>query len=679
MVLLALFVSAENAIPVHATPVITLNTTQGQAGVIIALTGSGFAIGPGDDGSYSHCPVTGTPVTTPVSACTFTGGGMSASFTVANVPNGVYSVQVTGSTGDSASILFTVVSSPTIALSLSSGPIGAIVTVTGSGFAPADSTGSCIVSGTAVQGTSVVCASGAFITPAGTLPAGVSFTVASVPPGTYTITVQSSIVGDQATQPFTVVGPSITLNPTVGISGTVVAITGSGFITTDSCATVTISSSPATLMSGNTCTTFTGGILTTASFTVGSPAPGTYTVTVTGSGSAGDFAQATFTVTGPSITLNPTVGTAGTVVAITGSGFITTDSCATVTISSSPATLMSGNTCTAFAGGILTTASFTVNTPATPGTYTVKVTGSGSAGDFATATFTVTGPSITLHPSSGPAATVGSITGSGFVSSDTCNSNSVTSSPLGLLTGATCAMSNGQITSATFTVSSTAPLGTYTITVCGSTAATCPATADFAQATFVVTPTSAQITLTPNSGPAGTVVAVLGSAFSSTDTSCTFSSSPGTSIITGTPTCTFSSGTFSTSFTVTPEPNPGIYTITVTGDQAHDSASATFTVTGPHITLTPGGAPPGTTITVTGGGFYTNDACPASPYFVSTPTNIITTPATCTMTNGQITSATFTVLSAATLGTYTVSLTGTHGDVATATFVVQSTSPSGFA
>ena len=82
--------------------------------------------------------------------------------------------------------------------------------------------------------------------------------------------------------------------------------------------------------------------------------------------------------------------------------------------------------------------------------------------------------------------------------------------------------------------------------------------------------------------------------------------------------------TSASTFTVTAEPNPGTYTITITGGQANDIATTTFTVTGPHIMLTPGGAPPGTTITVTGGGFYTNDACPGSPSFVSTPTNIIT-------------------------------------------------------
>ena len=222
-------------------------------------------------------------------------------------------------------------------------------------------------------------------------------------------------------------------------------------------------------------------------------------------------------------------------------------------------------------------------------------------------------------------------------------------------------MVNGQITTATFIVLSSATLGTYTVSLTGS-------HGDVAYATFVVQSTSPTVSLNPNSGPAGTVVAVSGSGFAASDTSCNIQSSPGTSII-GAFTCLVSNGvlTSASTFTVTAEPNPGTYTITITGGQANDIATTTFTVTGPHIALSPTSGFAGTAGSIFGGGFYTNDAC--TPASVTAPAGVLSG-ATCSMTNGQITSATFTVSSTAPLGTYTITVTGSHGDFATATFTV---------
>src|SRR5208282_2198983 len=137
LVFLALFVSAETATIVHASPILTLNTTTGQTGIVVAVSGSGFVSG--DAGIGIPC-LTGSVVTGAPQLCTFSATGiMSSSFTVADVPVGPYSVQAAGTTGDSMSTTFTVVSHPSIVLSLNSGPIGATVSVTGSGFAPSDS------------------------------------------------------------------------------------------------------------------------------------------------------------------------------------------------------------------------------------------------------------------------------------------------------------------------------------------------------------------------------------------------------------------------------------------------------------------------------------------------------------------------------------------------------------
>src|SRR5208282_3491442 len=151
------------------------------------------------------------------------------------------SVQAAGSTGDSASVTFKVVSAPSIALSLISGPVGTTVGVTGSGFAPSDSGGACTVSGAAIVGTpnsNPTCT----ITPAGTITAtgGLFFTVASAPAGTYTVTVTGSS-GDQAQTSFTVtsVAPTISLTPTSGPDFTTVTVSGSGFNPTETTCLIT--------------------------------------------------------------------------------------------------------------------------------------------------------------------------------------------------------------------------------------------------------------------------------------------------------------------------------------------------------------------------------------------------------------------------------------------------------
>ena len=86
------------------------------------------------------------------------------------------------------------------------------------------------------------------------------------------------------------------------------------------------------------------------------------------------------------------------------------------------------------------------------------------------------------------------------------------------------------------------------------------------------------ITITPSSGPMGTLVAVtVPAAFSLSDTSCTISSKP--SGLISDPTCLLSGGergqTASASFTVACAP-AGEYTITVTGNPMDDQRSIEF-------------------------------------------------------------------------------------------------------
>src|SRR5208282_5200492 len=115
----------------------------------------------------------------------------------------------------------------------------------------------------------------------------------------------------------------------------------------------------------------------------------------------------------------------------------------------------------------------------------------------------------------------------------------------------------------------------------------------------------------------------------------------------------------------------GVYTITVTGFAAHDTASATFTVTTntPTITLSPTGGPSGTGVTVAGTGFSTADAGSCLP-FIQSPTvpTLFATPACTIASSGQLTGSSFVVASPITPGTYVVSVKGSSGDIASANF-----------
>lgn len=106
---------------------------------------------------------------------------------------------------------------------------------------------------------------------------------------------------------------------------------------------------------------------------------------------------------------------------------------------------------------------------------------------------------------------------------------------------------------------------------------------------------AASISLTPDSGPVGTAVAVTGSGFSGINFRVTYD---GVEMARG----LVQGGTITAAFTIPPSVK-GNHTITVTDDASPPNTdSKTFRVT-PSISLTPSSGPVGTTVTVTGRGF----------------------------------------------------------------------------
>src|SRR5208282_743810 len=125
-------------------------------------------------------------------------------------------------------------------------------------------------------------------------------------------------------------------------------------------------------------------------------------------------------------------------------------------ISQAPAApvIIGAATCTITPSGQLAPSGFSVATTATPGAYTITVTG--TTGDAASATFTVTASAPFIVPTPNAAAIGGhiAVTGGGFNSGDvgTCIFDQAPASPV-IVASATCSITSaGQLTGSGFTV-----------------------------------------------------------------------------------------------------------------------------------------------------------------------------------------------------------------------------------
>ncbi len=655
------------------SPVLTINPTSGSPpigvspGTTVTIMGTGFKAT--DTGACTSMTSSASPLIKAGFSCsTLLGTGqVSAQFVVDSLAKDLglagYTITVTASGGDSAAVPFTV--TPVIVVSPTSGSGGAFILVSGAGFPAGPSTCPTVVL-TSIPG-GLVSSSSCTQNADGTLSGSFTVNPASLS-GPYTIQVTSGVPSfDSASVlftkgPVTPTHPTITLNPTSGARGTVVQVTGSGFNVADVC-TTTISSSPLGLIGGFTCSSMSNGQLA-GSFTVQNVLPGTYFVTYTGSG--GDSATASFTVTGPQIveTLTPNSGSVATPVTVTGSGFAIADTCGTVTVVSSPPGLISSFACSSFVGGSLT-ASFTVAAGSSPGVYIVTANGGGGAGDTAQAIFTVTTstPTIALSSSAAPPNTIVTIAGSGFNPSDTCSGASIIGSIGGLVTATSCSMSNGHIVAASFTVGGVAK-ASYTITVTGL-------TGDFAQAPFTVTAASTSfISILPPSGRSGASISVSGQVANASGTTCSMSGTPvgqASCIITGS---TMYTGHTSLSFTGTfavATGSPGPYLVTVTG--GNSSVSGIFTVIGATISLTPPSGAIGITVSLSGSGFSSTDTS------CTVTSSSVVTNGVCTINSSTGTATGSFLVNVANVapGPYLVTVTGSPAsDVAQATFTVLS-------
>jgi len=176
-----------------SSPSIALNPTSAPAGSTVNVTGSGFSM------SDTGCLISGSSVS--ASSCVISGGTVKGSFVVSTVAVGSYTVAaIGGPAGDSATTNFQLILPiPSMTINPNSAEVGASVTVSGSGFAPGDST--CTITGSG----------GSISSPSCSISAGAvtgSFIVANVAAAVYTISVTGNQAGDSVSADFTVDAPS---------------------------------------------------------------------------------------------------------------------------------------------------------------------------------------------------------------------------------------------------------------------------------------------------------------------------------------------------------------------------------------------------------------------------------------------------------------------------------------
>jgi len=435
------------------TPSISsLSPTSGAVGASVTIAGSNF----GSTQGTSTVKFNGT-------AASVT--SWSASSVIATVPAGATTgnVVVHASGVDSAGKSFTVVPAPNItSLSVTSGGVGAAVTITGTNFG-------------STQGSSTVKFNG---TTATVSTWGASSIAVAVPTGATTgnVVVHASGVDSNGVN-FTVLPtPTITsLAPSTAAVGASVVIAGSNFGATQGSSTVTFNGTAASATSWSA-TSITATVPTGAT-------TGNVVVSVSGVASAGK----SFTVvSAPSISsLSKTSATVGTSITITGTNFGSSQGTGTVSFNGTIGTATSWNS---------TTIKVPVPAGATSGNVVVFASGVNSNGVAFTVIPT---PSISsLSPNFGPVGSLVIITGNNFGSSPT--GSTVT------FNGWAATSTAWSPTSITVAVPSQATTGNVVVTV-NSVASNSVA--------YTVVPTPSISSVSPTSGPVGLPITISGGSF----------------------------------------------------------------------------------------------------------------------------------------------------------------------
>jgi acyl-CoA hydrolase len=375
----------------------------------------------------------------------------------------------------------------------------------------------------------------------GVLTAASTLAVPTVPRATYNVKADILPSGSVDAWASFAVTPDITLTFTTPAHvGDTVTVSGSGFAASLGSTGVTVLYDD---VSKGTTTTTATGTFTGFTFTVPDSDKGSHTVKARETSNPTTYYDTDSITISPKITINPTSGSVGDTVTVTGNGF---DDSSSITIYFDS---VSQTTTSTNANGTFTATTFAV--PSTSrGTHTVKAQDASS--NQATATFTVS-TKITINPTSGPSGTTVTVTGTGFAVGQTVtikyNNALVTTNPPTVNTGST-----GGFT-ATFSVPVLAA-GTYEVSASD---ATSTATANFQSTTDA---TISPVTTTSAPGYVGGTVTITGVGFAASS-AITVTFDGGELDISG-DNNTDASGNFECSFIVPAKEGGEAYTITVT-------------------------------------------------------------------------------------------------------------------
>jgi YVTN family beta-propeller protein len=588
-------------------------------GTGVTITGTGFVVG-GTTAMFGS--TAGTSVT-----CTST-----TSCTAASPAEAVGTVDITvttsvGTSATSSADWFTYDAVPTVtAISVNAGPVagGTSVTVTGTGFVAGATT--IDFGGIAGTGPSCTTTSCTATSPAGT--AGAVNVTAVTLGGTSSNT---------ATFTYEAIPTITSLNPLAGplLAGTVVTITGTGFVTGTTATTVSFGGSAGTSVN---CTTTTSCVAT-------SPAgSGPVNVTVTTAGGTSNTSVFTYevipTVTGLSVGAGPVAG--GTSVTVTGTGFVA--GATTVDFGANAGT---GLSCT--------TTSCTVTSPshlAGPVNITA-VTAGGTSSATATFTYDDTPTLTSVSPVAGPVlgGTLVTITGTGLLDASSAGFGGTAGTGFSCISDTTCV------------ATSPAGSGPVNVTVTNATG-TSSSTVTF---TYYAVPTVTAISV--NAGPVagGTSVTVTGTGFVAGATTIDFGGIAGTG-----PSCTTTSCTAtSPAGTV----GPAWITVVTAGGTSPNTAAFTYEVV-PSVTAISVGAGPvagGTSVTVTGTGFVVGATDIDFGAIAGTSPSCTTTSCTATSPAGTAGAVNVTAVTAG--GTSLDTATFTYDDTPTVTSVTPVAGP----
>lgn len=404
---------------VQAKVIITSPTTKkGPVGTSVSVAGTGFS----GAGVTADVTIGGAALVSGVAVDNT--GSFTATGNVPTLGSGAKTVTAIDGAGNAAAITDSFSVTPTLTLTPNSGLAGSKVTISGNGWS-ANKTVTFTFAGTSWKDPSNnpyvinIDALGIILAPNIVIPVNSTAGTKTV---VGTDTGATPLTGSTT---FTVQARPLTLTPNSGPRGTQVLITGSQMTPS------TVSPPNSKIDAGLLDLTFGGAEWNpTTEITIDSAgviSPVTRYVPVAAALGANvvlawdngaDFSHATttdnlnaqglFTVTQPTLTLNPTTGPKGTSVTMTGSGWVPL---ATVTLTFVGATNTQLTTIPDANGNIAAA----MNVPADAARGPNQVTAADGKGNAAlAATFTVPGAAISVSPAEGPVTTSVAITGTGF-------------------------------------------------------------------------------------------------------------------------------------------------------------------------------------------------------------------------------------------------------------------------